>query len=102
MATIQLPPDFKEFLKLLNSNKVEYLVIGGYAVNYHGYPRATGDLDIRVAVNPANAERVAEVVRRFRFGNAEPAIFLKPRTVACMGIPASPLAGTDDNLGRRR
>ena len=43
MATIQLPPDFKEFLKLLNSNKVEYLVVGGYAVNYYGYPRATAD-----------------------------------------------------------
>lgn len=46
MATIQLPPDFKEFLKLLNSNKVEYLAVGGYAVNYYGYPRATADLDI--------------------------------------------------------
>jgi len=46
MATIQLPPDFKEFLKLLNSNKVEYWVVGGYAVNYYGYSRATGDLDI--------------------------------------------------------
>jgi hypothetical protein len=34
MATMQLPLDFKEFLKLLNSNKVEYLVVGGYAVNY--------------------------------------------------------------------
>lgn len=36
MATIQLPPDFKEFLKLLNSSNVEYLVVGGYAVNYYG------------------------------------------------------------------
>jgi hypothetical protein len=39
MATIQLLPDFKEFLKLLNSNQVEYLVIGGYAINYYGFPR---------------------------------------------------------------
>jgi hypothetical protein len=46
MATIQLPPDFREFLKLLNSSSVEYLVIGGYAVNYYGFPRATADLDI--------------------------------------------------------
>jgi hypothetical protein len=44
MATIQLPPDFKEFLRLLNSSSVEYLVIGGYAVNYYGFPRATADL----------------------------------------------------------
>ena len=35
---IKLPPDFKEFLRLLNENNVHYLVIGGYAVDYHGYP----------------------------------------------------------------
>jgi hypothetical protein len=45
MATILLPRDFKEFLRLLNPHGVEYLVVGGYAVNYHGYPRATGDLN---------------------------------------------------------
>lgn len=38
MATIHLPPDFKEFLTLLNAHKVEYVLIGGHAVNYHGYP----------------------------------------------------------------
>jgi hypothetical protein len=54
MATIQLPPDFKEFLKLLNSNDVKYLVVGGYAVNYHGFPRATADLDIWIAIDPDN------------------------------------------------
>lgn len=43
---IQLLPDFKEFLKLLNANRVKYLLIGGYAVAYHGYPRATGDMEI--------------------------------------------------------
>jgi len=52
MATIHLPPDFKEFLKLLNAKGVEYLLIGGYAVGYHGYPRATADMDIWVAVKP--------------------------------------------------
>ena len=43
---IELPSDFKEFLSLLNSNDVEYLLIGGYAVGYHGYPRATNDMDV--------------------------------------------------------
>jgi hypothetical protein len=38
---IQLPPDFKEFLRSLNSREVPYLVVGGYAVNYYGYARAT-------------------------------------------------------------
>ena len=46
---IEFPKDFKEFLQLLNSKKVEYLVIGGYAVGYHGYPRATGDMDIWIS-----------------------------------------------------
>lgn len=48
---IELPNDFKEFLKLLNSYEVEYLLVGGYAVGYYGYPRATGDMDIWIAVH---------------------------------------------------
>jgi len=50
MATIRLPPDFKEFLKLLKEYDVRYLLIGAYAVNYHGYIRATGDMDIWIAL----------------------------------------------------
>jgi hypothetical protein len=46
MATINLPQDFKEFLKLLNAHRVKYLLIGGYAVAYHGYPRTTADMDV--------------------------------------------------------
>ncbi len=46
MAATRLPADFKEFLKLLNLHQVEYLLIGGYAVEYYGYPRATADMDI--------------------------------------------------------
>src|SRR5437899_1864457 len=87
MATIQLPPDFKEFLRLLNSNEVEYLVIGGYAVNYHGYARATADLDIWIAVTPENAETTARVVRKFGFAQAEAATFLQPGKVVRMGVP---------------
>lgn len=59
MATIRLPPDFKEFLKLLNSSNVEYLVIDGYAVNYYGFARATADLGIRIATDRNNAAKVA-------------------------------------------
>ena len=57
---IRLPPDFREFLSLLNSHRVEYLLIGGYAVAYHGYPRPTGDMDVWIAVNSENARRVAQ------------------------------------------
>jgi hypothetical protein len=51
----ELPGDFKEFLSLLRSHGVEYLLIGGYAVIYHGFPRATGDMDIWIAVDSENA-----------------------------------------------
>ena len=63
MATIHLPPDFKEFLQFLNNHAVEYLVVGGYAVGFHGYPRATGDMDVWVAFNPANL-RICDNERR--------------------------------------
>lgn len=65
MATIQLPPDFKEFLKLLNEYKVEYLLVGGYAVGYYGYPRATADMDIWIAMQPKNAEKMDAAAERF-------------------------------------
>ena len=87
MATIQLPPDFKEFLRLLNSSEVEYLVIGGYAVNYYGYARATADLDIWISTAPKNAEKAASVVREFGFAQAEAAVFLEPGKVIRMGVP---------------
>lgn len=56
MDMIHLPPDFKEFFQLLNSVKVDYLLVGGYAVVYHGYSQATGDIDIWIATNPENAK----------------------------------------------
>ncbi len=65
MASIELHPDFKDFLKLLHFHKVEYLLVGGYAVGYHGYPRATGDMDIWIAVDDVNAEKTAGVLREF-------------------------------------
>ena len=55
MAKPRLPADLREFLKLLNSARVEYLLVGGYAVGYYGYPRATGDMDIWVAISDRNA-----------------------------------------------
>lgn len=54
----RLQTDFRDFLKLLNAHRVEFLLIGGYAVGYHGYPRATVDLDIWIGRTPDNASRV--------------------------------------------
>lgn len=56
-AMIQLPPDFLDFLKLLNLQNVKYLLIGGYAVAHYGYVRATGDMEVFVDRTLANANR---------------------------------------------
>jgi hypothetical protein len=89
MATIHLPQDFKDFLKLLNAHHVEYLLIGGYAVGYYGYPRATADMDIWVAVNPANADKIVSVLKKFGFDlpDLSPELFLKEWQIIRMGVP---------------
>ncbi|MEA3339259.1 MAG: hypothetical protein U9R15_04775 [Chloroflexota bacterium] len=94
MATTHLPPDFKEFLQLLNSHKVKYLLIGGYAVGYHGYPRATADMDVWIAVHPQNAEKIVAVLEEFGFNVPELSkdIFLKENKVIRMGVPPVKIA----------
>lgn len=89
MAMIQLPPDFKEFLKLLKEHEVAYLLIGGYAVGYHGYPRATADLDIWVAIHPHNAEKIVTALKAFGFNVPELSkdLFLRKDQIVRMGVP---------------
>ncbi len=64
---IRLPKDFKEFLQLLNLKNIEYLVVGGYAVALYGYPRATGDIDIWIAIHENNALKMVEALKDFGF-----------------------------------
>ena len=89
MATLNLLPDFKEFLRLLNSNGVEYLLIGGYAVGYYGYARATTDIDVWVAMHQDNADRIVLTLREYGFDVPElsPALFLKDNAIVRMGVP---------------
>jgi hypothetical protein len=88
MATIHLPNDFKEFLQLLNSEKVEYLLVGGYAVGHYGYSRATGDMDIWIAASPTNAAALVRTLRKFGLGagSLSEDMFLSPNKVLRMGI----------------
>jgi hypothetical protein len=89
MEKLPLPADFKDFLRLLNSAKVEYLLVGGYAVGHYGYPRTTGDLDIWVPATSSNAKKIADVLCQFGFSadsvNAE--MFSRPGQIVRMGIP---------------
>lgn len=89
MATTRLAPDFKEFLQLLRSAKIEYLLIGGYAVGHYGFPRATGDLDIWIANHEENANRLVGALRQFGFDVPElkKSLFQKPKHVVRMGVP---------------
>jgi hypothetical protein len=60
-----LNEDFRDLLVLLADEGAEFLVVGAYAVAFHGAPRATGDLDVLVRATPANAPRVVAALRRF-------------------------------------
>lgn len=88
MATIRLPDDFRDFLRLLNSHRVEYLLVGGYAVCYHGYYRNTGDMDLWIAVRPDNAARMVQLLREFGFDvpDLSEAMFLQKGRMIRMGI----------------
>jgi hypothetical protein len=71
---------------LLNLKKVEYLIIGGYAVGYHGYPRPTGDLDIWISNARENAGRTHEALEEFGF-SCRIDLLLQDNQVVRMGIP---------------
>jgi hypothetical protein len=76
-------------LQLLNAHQVDYLLIGGYAVGYHGYPRATVDMDVWIARNPANAKKIVTVLKEFGFQSPELTtdLFLKEKRIVRMGVP---------------
>jgi hypothetical protein len=85
-TTTRLPQDFREFLKLLNSKRVEYLLIGGYAVGYYGYPRPTGDMDIWIGRERENAKRLVVALEEFGFASSFE-VFLEENKVVRMGVP---------------
>jgi hypothetical protein len=89
MDTIQFATELREFLQLLNENHVEYLLIGGYAVGYHGFPRATADMDVWVAMNEANAAKIIAALDAFGFAGTgmTPELFLGPDKITRMGNP---------------
>ena len=89
MGTIHLPQDFKEFFQSFNQHEVEYLLVGGYAVGYHGYPRATIDIDVWIASNPENARRVVAALEDFGFSGEVlvEGLFLESDKVVRMGLP---------------
>src|SRR5947209_3442788 len=86
---MRLPRDLREFIELLNSQQVEYAIVGGWAFGFHARPRYTQDLDILVRATPENAARLERVVERFGFGSLGLAAgdFLVPGQVIQLGQP---------------
>ncbi|MBI1337116.1 MAG: hypothetical protein GC164_09155 [Phycisphaera sp.] len=84
-----LPEDFREFLRLLNEHGVRYLLVGGYAVVHHGYPRATVDIGIWIASSQANVRPILSSLSDFGFGSVLPPIekLLVPDQIIRMGVP---------------
>jgi len=66
---MELDKDFKEFIELLNAHDVQYLVIGEYAVNFHGYPRYTKNIDFWLWMTDENIEKLLQVIKSFGFGS---------------------------------
>jgi len=86
---MRLSKDLREFIESLNSHEVEFLIVGSYALAYHGMPRYTGDIDILIRPAVENANRVESVIQSFGFASLglKAADFLEPDQVVQLGQP---------------
>jgi len=86
---MEVQKDFKRLLELFNGHKVEYMIVGAYALAYHGAPRFTGDIDIFVKPSLDNAQRILSALSDFGFGSLNLTIddFQNPDSVVQLGVP---------------
>ena len=85
----QLSQDMKEFIELLQKHKVQFLVCGGHAVAFHGYPRMTMDFDLLIKPTQENAQLIMACLNEFGFGHIpelEVSKFCQPGTVFTLGV----------------
>ena len=85
---MKVQPDFKELLELLNAHKAEFIIVGAYALAFHGVPRFTGDIDIFVKPDSKNAEKILAALQEFGFGSLDLAEsdFEDPDKVVQLGL----------------
>jgi predicted nucleotidyltransferase len=81
--------DFEEFLKYLNEEKVDFVIIGGYAVAFHGYVRATNDMDLFFRANEKNIVRIRKALKKFGLPTTakQAKEFVDPGSIIRMGVP---------------
>ena len=86
---MEIQPDFRDLLKLFSDHEVEFLIVGGYALAFHGAPRFTGDLDLFIRPSPSNARRVLDALNEFGFSfpNLTQDDFQNPDKVIQLGVP---------------
>jgi hypothetical protein len=82
---MSLSVDSREFIELLYSRGVEYVIVGAHSLAFHGRPRYTGDLDILLKPSPENAEKAAAVLSEFGFGDFKPSDFTEPEQMIQLG-----------------
>jgi hypothetical protein len=86
---MEVQPDFRDLLELLNKHQVEFLLVGGYALAFHGAPRYTGDMDIFIHVSSQNAARIMAALKEFGFGSVGLTAddFMKENIIVQLGVP---------------
>jgi len=84
-----LDPDFEDFIQFLNQYEVDYMIVGGYAMAFHGSPRYTGDLDVWIDISESNAEKMLLVIQAFGFSSLgfKKEDFLKENLINQIGYP---------------
>ena len=86
---MNLQKDLREFIELLNSKRVDYVIVGAHALAFHGHPRYTGDLDVFVRVSSDNAQKIVDTIASFGFTDLEISEhdFLVADNVIQLGVP---------------
>ena len=86
---MELQKDYKELFELLNAHNVEYMIVGAYALAYHGAPRFSGDIDVYVHLSPENAKKIISALFDFGFRSLNPTVedFQNPNSVIQLGVP---------------
>ncbi len=86
---MEVQPEYKELLKLFGENNIEYLIVGGYAIAFHGAPRFTGDMDLFTNPTGENAARILKALDDFGFGDLglSPADFTTSDQIIQLGEP---------------